>query len=60
MSKLPTSPSPQLEGWRKELQTHEQVAIGQSRERSEEHTKAFLDEIEKKIDGGDKAEGQSA
>lgn len=50
-SKLPSRSSPQLEGWKNKLQTHEQVSIGQPRGTSEAKMKAFLDEIEKKIDG---------
>lgn len=57
-SNRPNSPRPQLEGWREDLQSHEQVAIGQERERSEAKMKAFLDDIEKKIDGPQDIRGQ--
>ena len=46
-----TSQSLRLEDWRRHLQPHEQLIMGQSTERSEAKTKAFLDDIEKKIDG---------
>ncbi|KAF6232218.1 hypothetical protein HO173_009601 [Letharia columbiana] len=57
-SNRPNSPRPQLESWREDLQSHEQVAIGQERERSEAKMKAFLDDIEKKIDGPKDMRGQ--
>ena len=50
-AKASTSSSTRLEDWRKQLQTHEQLSMGQSTERSEARMKAFLDDVEKKIDG---------
>ena len=54
------SPRSQLEEWSKDLQSHEQVATGEKREKSEAKMKAFLDEIEKKIDGQKMIEEQKS
>ena len=54
----PNSPGPQLECWRKTLQTHEQVAVGQPSGGSETKIIAFLDEIEQRIHGQEKAEAK--
>ena len=50
-AKPSTSPSLRLEDWRRRLQTHEQLIVGQPTGRSKKRMKAFLDDIEKKIDG---------
>ena len=50
-AKPSTSRSLRLEDWRRQLQTHEQLSMGHSTGRSEAKMKAFLDDVEKKIDG---------
>ena len=52
----PSSPRPQLESWRKTLHAHEQVAVGQPTAGSETKIIAFLDEIEQRLHGQEKAE----
>ena len=58
-SKMPSSPIPRLESWKRDCQTHEQVVMGQSTKRSVAKMKTFLDEIEMKIEGRQKINNQA-
>ena len=49
--KRTTSTKTQVEQWKNDRQTHEQVIMGQSTGRSEAKMKAFLDDIEAKMEG---------
>ena len=57
-AKASTSRSLRLEDWRRHLQTHEQLIMGQSTARSTAKTKAFLDDVERRIDGDKEVKGE--
>ncbi|KAL9637979.1 MAG: hypothetical protein Q9164_001860 [Protoblastenia rupestris] len=50
-SSLKDANKPQLEAWKKTKEPHEQVAVGEKTGRSKQKTKAFIDEVGRKIEG---------